>query len=87
MQNKSILQKICVDDYLRENTFKSIKSKNEDEKVITDRLIEVLFRKNDWKAYDQIIQSVGKFEQGSPKERIMSSYLALVMSKRKRDIK
>ena len=87
MQNKSILQKICVDDYLRENTFKSIKSKNEDEKVITDRLIEVLFRKNDWKAYDQIIQSVGKFEQGSPKERIMSNYLALVMSKRKRDIK
>ena len=86
MQNKSILQKISVDDYLKENTFKSIKSKKEDEKVITDRLIEVLFRKNEWKTYDQIIQEVGKFEQGSPKERIMSNFIALVQSKRKKDI-
>ena len=87
MQNKSILQKMSIDDYLKQNTLKSIKSKSDDEKVVTDRLIQALFSIKDWATYDEILKEVSKFEQGAPKERIMANYTGLVLSRRKRDTK
>ena len=86
MQNKYILLKISVDDYLKQNTLQSIKSKKDDEKVITDRLIQALYSHKDWSHYDEIIKEVSQFEQGAPKERIMSNYTGLVTSRTKRDM-
>jgi len=85
MSSKSILQRISSEDYLKETTLDAISKKSNEEKVVTDKLIEALWGINDWSNYDHILKSVSAYEQGSPNERIMSNYSLLVSDKRKGD--
>ena len=83
--NKTTLQTISVNKEVRENVLKGIRSKKQEERILSDELIEVLFTYNDWKAFDHILKEVSMFEQGSPKERVLSNYTAFVSSVNKKD--
>ena len=83
MSSKSILQKVAVDEYIKTTTLARISYKTDEEKVVTDKLIEALWSINDWSHYDHILKSVSAYEQGSPNERIMANYSLLISSQRK----
>ena len=83
MSSKGILQKLASTEYLRESTLDAISKKTNEEKVVTDKLIEALWSINDWSNYDHILKSVSAFEQGSPNERIMSNYSLLISDNKK----
>jgi len=85
MSSKSILQKVAGDEYIKTTTLARISYKANEEKVVTDKLIEALWSINDWTNYDHILKSVSAYEQGSPNERIMSNYSLLVSDNRKND--
>jgi len=83
--NKSTLVSITNNSDIRENVLQGIRNKKEEEKIISDELIETLFIYNQWEAFNHILKEVSMFEQGSPKERVLANYLAFVSSVNKKD--